>query len=221
MENFELPVLPPLFEGIEPQKLQDVLRCLNARQQHYRQGATILRAGDTTTRLGIVLSGSVHIVRCDAWGMQSILDNVEPGQVFAETYACLEGEPLMVSAVAAEPVSVLFLDVRRLAEGGACALHGKILGNLMQLMARKNLMLTRKINCITPRTIRARLLNYLSIQAAAQNSASFVIPFDRQQLADYLSVERSALSKELSKMQQEGLISCRKNYFALHCGRLE
>lgn len=221
MGIFDLPALPPLFEGVEREEMQDALRCLAAHERSYAQGEMILRAGDTAVRLGLVLSGSVHIIRYDAWGAQSILDSVGPGQIFAETYACLQDEPLMVYAVAAERTEVLFLDVSGLTDDGTCGFHGKILGNLLRLMARKNLMLTRKMNCITPRTIRARLLSYLSIQAAAHNASSFTIPFDRQQLADYLSVERSALSGELSRMRRDGLISYRKNQFTLHCDEVE
>ncbi len=213
----------PLFAGFKQEEIQAALYCLKAKSRTVAEGEVLLRAGDRAVKMGLVLSGSVHIIRYDAWGAQSILDRVGPGQVFAETYAFLKEEPLMVYAVAAQRARILFLDVDGLLSSGAqgCGLQAKVLASLLRLTAKKNIMLTRKINCITPKTIRARLLSYLSFQAAAHGSRSFSIPYNRQQLADYLSVDRSALSAELSKMGREGLIRFRKNQFTLCTDEIE
>ena len=158
--------------------------------------------------LCVLLNGSVTIERDDAWGTKSILDHISPGMVFAETYACVPGTPMMVSAVADEPSEVLFLPADRLLAPAPRAEDGRE-------------MLTRKIFHTAPKTLRGRLMSYLSAQAVQQGCGEFDIPFDRQQLADYLNADRSALSSELGKMQRDGLVSFRKNHFVLHRGSAE
>ena len=177
----------------------------------------IFRAGEVVRSIGLVLSGSVNIENDDVWGNKSILDNIGPGQVFAETYACVPGEPMMVSVVASENVEVLFLNVSQGLQtcSGECHYHGQLIQNLLTISAQKNLNLSRRIFHTTSKSIRGRLLSYLSYQAARQGSLQFFIPFNRQQLADYLSVDRSAMSNELSKMQKEGLLTVDRNYFVL------
>ncbi|WP_367186338.1 Crp/Fnr family transcriptional regulator [Oscillibacter sp.] len=157
----------------------------------------------------------------DLWGNRSVLDRVGPGQVFAETYACVPGEALMVSVVAAETAQVLFLDAAQLLLPcqSACSHHARLIANLLSISAQKNLNLSRRIFHTSSKSIRGRLLSYLSYQALRQGSRDFTIPFDRQALADYLSVDRSALSAELGKMQREGLLRVRKNHFVLLSSR--
>ena len=210
----------PLFRGIAPEEAERLLAALGAGTRRFRRGETILRAGDTVSSLGLVLSGSVLVARDDFWGDTAVLARVGPGQVFAETYACTPGEPLMVHVTAAEPAEVLFLRADRLlaVERGADPAQGTLVRNLLALSAQKNLTLSRKIFHTAPKTIRGRLLSYLSDQAVRAGSRSFSIPFDRQQLADYLGVERSALSHELGKMRREGLLRFRKNFFQLEPG---
>lgn len=207
----------PLFAGVAPQELEAMLACLDTECRRYGKGAAILRTGDTVRSMGIVLSGSVLIQKTDLWGNVTVLDSVGPGQIFAETYACTPQEPLMVDAVAAESSEILFIQVARVLETcpNSCAHHHALIRNLLSLSAQKNLRLSRKIFHTAPKTIRARLLSYLSDQAIRCGRRSFTIPFNRQQLADYLNVERSALSNELSKMQQDGLIETERNYFRL------
>ena len=188
-----------LFRGCSPRETADMLQCLRAERRVYEKDRVICHAGDTVEALGLVLSGGVNIESVDVWGSRSILGHVGPGQVFAETYACLPGEPLMVDAVAAQRTEVLFLNTAR----------------LLAVTSQKNLALSRRIFHTSPKTIRGRLLSYLSAQALRENSRSFAIPFDRQQLADYLGVDRSALSAELGRMRAEGLIRFRKNEFEL------
>ena len=207
----------PLFAGVAPQELEAMLACLDTECRRYGKGEAVLRTGESIRSMGIVLSGSVLIEKTDLWGNTTVLDSVGPGQIFAETYACTPQEPLMVDVVAAESAEVLFVQVARVLETcpNSCAHHHTLIRNLLALSAQKNLLLSRKIFHTAPKTIRARLLSYLSDQAIRCGRRSFTIPFNRQQLADYLNVERSALSNELSKMQQDGLIETERNYFRL------
>ena len=206
-----------LFRGASPQEVEAMLTCLRAETRRYQKGQVICRAGDVVTTMGLILSGRVSIENDDAWGNKSILDHAGPGQVFAETYACVPGEPLMITAVAAETCEILFLDMSRVLHicGNACGFHNKLIRNLLAIASRKNLNLSRRIFHTSSKSIRGRLLSYLSYQAARQGSREFDIPFNRQQLADYLSVDRSALSNELSKMRQEGLLQVERSHFVL------
>jgi len=164
-----------------------------------------------------VLTGSVTIESDDIFGNRSVLDKVGPGQVFAETYACVPNEPMLVNVAAAENCTVLFLKTAQILSPCAvnCRHHGKLIENLLLVSAQKNLSLSRRIFHTAPKTIRGRLISYLSFQAIRENSDSFTIPFNRQQLADYLSVDRSALSKEMGKMRDEGILNFSKNHFEL------
>lgn len=206
-----------LFRGVTPQEVEGVLSCLGAKQHCFAKGEMICRTGDVVTCLGMVLSGSVLIESNDLWGNTTVLDSVEPGRIFAETYACALGEPLMVDVVAAEPTEVLFLNIDRVLKvcSNTCDYHNRLIRNLLSISAQKNLNLSRKIFHTAPKSIRGRLLSYLSDQAVQNGSSSFTIPFNRQQLADYLNVDRSALSNELSKMQKEGLLRVKRNDFEL------
>lgn len=204
----------PLFRGASREELSALLAALQARPRLFRRGEVILRAGEPTARLGVVLSGGVNLEHVDLWGSRSILGHAAPGDVFAETYACLPQQPMMVSAVAAEDCQILFLDLGRLLEEDFP--HREILlRGLLTMTAEKNLALSRRSFYTRDRTIRGRLLSYLSDQAALRGSRTFSIPFDRQQLADYLGVDRSALSAELGRLRREGVLTARKNCFSL------
>ena len=206
-----------LFRGMSPQEVEEILGCLNAKTRKYARGSVIYRAGDVVSALGLVLSGSVSVENDDVWGNKSILGKLGPGQVFAETYACVPGEALMISVVAPEEAEVLILDVGRVLTvcSNGCSFHSKLIRNLLAISAQKNLQLSRRIFHTSSKSIRGRLLSYLSFQAAQQGSCEFEIPFSRQQLADYLSVDRSAMSNELSKMQRDGLLRVERNHFSL------
>ena len=187
-----------IFQGADAQQVQKMLGVILPSIKTYARGETICRAGETVSSLGIVLAGGATIELCDAWGNRSIIERLEPGEVFAEAYACLPGEPLMVSvtlSMGLEPEQAILTT------------------NLLRIMARKNVTLSQRMMNISARTIRARLLSYLSQQAIRTGSSRFTIPFNRQELADYLGVERSALSAQMSKMKEEGLIDYRKNAF--------
>lgn len=199
----------PLFRDIAPADLASLLDCLDARERAYEKGAWLLRRGEWTDRLGLVLSGTVHILREDFWGSRSIVGLAGPGEIFAESYA-LAGEPLEVSVLAASDARVLFLRVETALTG--C---GQLMRNLTALLAEKNLTLTRKMRHMARRTTREKLLSYLSAQALRSGGPEFDIPMDRQQLADYLAVDRSAMSAALGKLRDEGVLEFRKNHFRL------
>ncbi|MGN1083517.1 MAG: Crp/Fnr family transcriptional regulator [Lachnospiraceae bacterium] len=216
--NFTFLAKTILFRGCSEQEIETVCRCLHFVTKSYRKGETIFRSGDTTSDIGLVLSGSVRIENNDVWGNKSILSIVEKGSVFAEAYACIPNEPLLVDVIANEACELLFVNVPQLFQpcGNACPYHHKLIRNLVTVSAKKSLHLTQRMFHTSPKTIRGRLLSYFSQQAAAQKSNKIVIPFDRQQLADYLNLDRSALSKELGKMKKEGLLDYRKNVFELN-----
>lgn len=199
----------PLFRDIAPADLASLLDCLDARERAYEKGVWLLRRGEWTDRLGLVLSGTVHILREDFWGSRSIVGLAGPGEIFAESYA-LAGEPLEVSVLAASDARVLFLRVETALTG--C---GQLTRNLTALLAEKNLTLTRKMRHMARRTTREKLLSYLSAQALRSGGPEFDIPMDRQQLADYLAVDRSAMSAALGKLRDEGVLEFRKNHFRL------
>ena len=213
----------PLFYHIEQKDIEGLLNCLGAYTREYKKGEIIYSALDTISAMGLVLSGQVRIEQTDVWGSQNIFGYICEGQVFGETYACAPEEKLMVDAIAAKDSSILFLNVQKVLTtcSSACVFHSRLIANLLTVMARKNLSLSRKINDISRRSIRGRLLSYLSFQAIQNGSNTFTIPFNRQELADYLCVDRSALSKELGKMEQESLITFHKNQFSLHSAARE
>ena len=180
----------------------------------YEKSGVIFRTGDIIHETGIVQSGSVNIENTDLWGNRSILSNVGRGQVFGETYAMC-GEPMMVDAVAAENSEILFLRLDILMDENQ-PWYGRIMSNMLRVSVQKNLELSSRIFFTTPKTIRGRLLAYLSAMSVKCGSTTFQVPFDRQQMADYLNLDRSALSKELGKMRDEGLIEFYKNTFRLN-----
>ena len=216
--DYELISQTALFQGCSPSETEKLLHGLKTFTKKYKKGAPVYLAGTPVTDIGIVLYGTVQIENNDLWGNKSILSHVEAGQAFAETYA-LCGEPLMVDVAAAEPCEILWLDLVPMLQqqNTAASWYPKFLHNLLLLSMQKNLALSQRIRCTTPKSARGRLLTYLSAQAVRAGSTHFSIPFDRQQLADYLNLDRSALSKELGKMRDDGLIRCRKNEFEL-CG---
>lgn len=205
-----------LFRGCSEEDILNMARHLNFRTAGYKKGDVILRAGSIVTDIGLVLSGSVRIEYTDLWGNKSILGITPAGSVFAESYACIPNEPLMIDAVANEDCDILFISVPMLfTPCPVCESQNRLIQNLVMISAEKNLQLSRRSMHTSPKTIRERLFSYFSQQVSAQGSNRIVIPFDRQQLADYLNLDRSALSKELGKMRKDGLIEFNKNTFLL------
>lgn len=206
-----------LFDGIKEDDRSEMLKCLNAKKKQYKKGSTVLGRGGRTSEMGMVLEGSVHMVKDDFWGNRSILGQASPGQMFGEVYACLPWQELEVDVIAAEDTEVLFLDVGRILTvcSSACSFHTRLIRNLLMILAEKNLMLTHKMEHMAQKSTRDKVLSYLSMEAEKQGGPEFAIPFNRQQLADYLSVDRSAMSRELSRMKAEGLLDYHRNRFRL------
>jgi len=206
-----------LFGGMEADEIEKMLDCLGAVQKQYRKDECIYRSGDTIQSMGLILSGSVNTESYDFDGKKVILSHITERQLFAETYACLPEEPLMINVTASEPSVVLFLNAQRMLQTcpKACPFHTRLIKNLLTVTAQKNMNLSRRIFHTSPRTIRGRLESYFSFESKRQGNRDFMIPFDRQQLADYLNVDRSALSHELGKMQNEGILFSEKNHFRL------
>lgn len=205
-----------LFEGMSPEEIDAVLHCVKAQKRSYAKNQTIIHQGTVASRMGLILSGGVRLEKQDRWGNRSILASLDPGQAFGEVYACLPGQPYDVNVVASQPATVLMMDMRRLSTpcSSACAFHIRLIQNVLRAMARRTRMLTRKLDHVSKRTTRGKLLSYLSDQAAGASGARFAIPFNRQELADYLGVDRSAMCAELSRMRKEGVIDYRKNEFS-------
>ena len=218
MKEF-LPVLRSsvLLSGISEEELISMLACLDVKTKSYPKDAFLFCAGDTAESIGLVLSGTVLIIQEDVWGNRNIISKAAPGQTFAAAYACAPGSVMDVSVSAETPVTVMFLNVNRVMHTcpSACARHSRIILNLLGELAEKNLRFAEKLTHIGQRTTRAKLMSYFSAEAQRLGRCEFDIPFSRQQLADYLAVERSGLSLELGKMQREGLLEFHKNHFIL------
>ena len=197
-----------LFRGIEEQEIPSLFQCLGASKSEYKKGEVILAEGTVTQNVGIILSGQAIISHNDVWGNTSILGNAAPS---------IPGQPLLITVSAAEDTTVMFLNVGRILSvcTSACPFHTKLVHNLLTVCARKSLQLSQKILHTGSKTIRGRLMSYFSECARTAGSSLFTVPYNRQQLADYLNVERSALCNELSKMQKDGLIRYQRNQFQL------
>ena len=207
-----------LFSGVSEEELTAMLSCLETRKESFPKDALLLRIGDTADAIGLVLSGSILIIQEDIWGNRNILSRTAPGQTYAAAFACAPSSVSNVSVVTETPTAVLFLNVKRLLTvcPSACAHHSRIIRNLLSDLAGKNLLLNEKLTHIAQRTTRAKLMSYLSAEAQRRGAVEFDIPFSRQQLADFLAVERSGLSLELGKMKKEGLLDYHKEHFVLN-----
>ena len=206
-----------IFKGMSEAETSSALSSLHAQEKRYKKGQALLHAGDVTEKLGLVLEGSVTIESNDAWGNRTILSHVGKCQLFAETYALLGNEPLLVDVIANEDCRILFLHIgspQQLA-GNSASWARIFTANLLTISALKNLHLSGRSFHTAPKTVRGRVMAYLNSVSLQTQSSEFNIPFDRQQLADYLNVERTALSKELGRMQEDGLIQTKKNHFMI------
>jgi CRP-like cAMP-binding protein len=207
----------PLFHGVSEDELTSLTKCLGCTFRQYKKNETIYLAGDFVREIGIVANGKAHIVKDDAWGNSNIIAEISDGEMFAESIVCGGIGVLPVSVIAATATEVMFLDCQRVITicPASCVFHTLLIRNMIEVFARKNIMLVGKMEHITKRTTREKLLSYLSEQSKLHGSRSFDIPLDRQGLSDYLSVERSALSAEMSRVYADGIIHYRKNDFEL------
>ncbi len=206
-----------LFRQMTDEEIIAALRMTGTKEHVYEKGAVILSAGEPVTRIGFVFQGSVVAERTDGEGTRLPVARIEPGRIFAETAAILSDEPLPVTYTAAERTRVLFFRVGVLRETGRSVEPSlmKLAMNLMTIAARNNAALSERAFHTAPKTIRGRVLSYLNAVSIQKQSRTFEIPYDRRGLAEYLNVDRSALSKELSKLQAEGRIETKKNRFVL------
>lgn len=206
-----------LFLGASDEDIEAMLGCLQARLCTYKKGEYVLREGERVERLMMLVKGELHIQRDDYWGNRSIISMVGVGEMFGEAYAAPESGPLMNDVLAVEDSAVIFLDIGKLLTvcPNGCKFHAMAVKNLFFAISEKNRKLVRKLGYMSRRTTREKLIAYLSEEAKRQNSGAFSIPFNRQQLADFLSVDRSAMSNELCRLRDEGLIEFEKNRFRL------
>ena len=207
----------PLFYGIEEDNLLKMLTCLGASVSVFDKKYTVLNEGIAAKYIGIVLSGEVQISRTDYFGNRSILGNVGKSDVFNEDFVCAEVKSMPVSVTATETSEIMLIKGDHILHTceNHCAFHRRLIFNLMKDLAQKTIKFHKKIEFTSQRTTREKLLSYLSAEADEKGSNSFDIPYDRQELADYLEVERSGLSAEISKLRSEGIIKNRKNHFEL------
>ena len=208
-----------LFDGIGADKLSALLSCLGARRVRLAKGEPLLRTGEKADRFGIVLTGSLAVSTYDADGRRTLIKLIRAPEVVAAAQTLSGADAISVDVEANEDSVVLLLKAARIVTPceNACAFHARLVRNIMRTLAVKPLELNRKIEILSHRSTQNRLMAYLRSIAQQKGTAEFDIPFDRQQLADYLCVERSALSAEISRLSKLGLVSSRKNHFALHC----
>ena len=218
MKDF-VPVLKKtkLFSGVGDEEISTMLSCLGASLFTYKKGEFVLRQGEHLSNILVLVEGSLHIQRDDYWGNRSILGHIGIGEIFGEAYAAPDSGTLLNDVIAVEDSAVYFFDVKRVIStcSSACRFHTMVVQNLFFAISEKNRTLVQKLDYLSRRTTREKLISYLSEEAKKQNSPRITIPINRQQLADYLSVDRSAMSNELGRMRDEGLLEFEKNRFRL------
>ena len=218
MKNFiEILKRCPLFDDVDDNDLLSLLGCLSAKSKNFKKGQTIIEEGSRADTVGIVLSGTVRIERTDYYGNKSILTELNPPSLFGESFACAEYERIPVSVVSIEDSVVLTINVKKIITtcANSCTFHNRIIFNLLKTVAAKNILFNEKLEIIAKRTTREKLLCYLRLQSKKQGKNTFFIPFDRQALADYLEVDRSGLSAQISTLVKENVLTCKKNKFTL------
>lgn len=216
-QYFALLSANPLFAGIAPQELTNMLHCMSAKITEISKGNPVFLEGDKAGFIGLVLEGSVQIVRDDYYGNRSVMAHAQPGEIFAEAFSCAGIETMPVSGYALKNSKVMLLDCRKMLTvcTNACNFHNQLVKNLLQVVARRNLNLSQKIQYMSQKTTKEKLMAYLLDQAKRNGSEEFTIPFDRQTLADYLGVERSAMSAELGKLRKNGVLEVKGSHFQL------
>lgn len=218
MDNILLPLLNcKLFEHIKEEHIPAMLKCLNAKTYSYRKEEFIFREGQTAQYIGVILSGSVQIIKEDFYGNRNILTRLMQSETFGESFACAHTLSIPVNVVASEDCTILFLDCLRIINtcANTCSFHKQIIYNLLRDIATKNIAFQQKIEITSKRTTREKIMAYLNVQSKLHHSNSFSIPYNRQELADYLEVERSAMSAEISKLKKDGIIKCTKSNFTI------
>lgn len=214
--NIEEIMKTPLFINMTKEEVGEVLKELTAYQKDYLKNEYIMCAGDSTKLVGIVLKGAVTIEANDVWGNKTILSHVGENGIFAETYALIPNETMLVDVCANTDSTILFIDMSGiLSKSNMTSWMIKLIKNTLKISMHKNLILSKRSFHISKKGARERLLSYLNTMSLQKHSNEFDIPFNRQQLADYLNLERTNMSKELGRMQKDGLIEFKKNHFIL------
>ena len=206
-----------LFSGVGDEEVSAMLQCLQAKLLTYKKGDYVFRQGEHLDSITVLAKGKLLIQKDDFWGNRSIINAIAVGEMFGEAYLAPESGTILNDVIAEEPSEVIFFDVRKIITvcPSACRFHSMVVQNLFFAISEKNRNLVQKLGHISKRSTRAKLISYLSEEAKKHNSSTFTIPFNRQQLADFLSVDRSAMSNELCKMRDEGLLAFEKNHFHL------
>lgn len=206
-----------LFEGITDENIIRMLSCMGAKVITFDKKYTILQEGKPAKYIGIMLSGTAQIVRVDYYGNRSIISEIHKGELFGEAFACAGVDSVPVTVVAEDACEVMLIESGHILHTceNHCGFHGQLIFNLMKDLAQKTLRYHKKIEITSKRSTREKLMTYLLFEAERAGADSFEIPFDRQELADYLDVDRSGLSAEISKLRREGVLECEKNRFVL------
>lgn len=207
----------PLFSGIAEENLRAMLRCLHAHEKAFRKGEILIMDRDHVQQVGVVLSGCVHMLKADIWGNQTLFAYIDPGQLMGEMFAVQHEPSAYVSFVAAEDTRVLFLRVDNIIHDcpNRCAFHGRLVTNFFDLLGRKGVSLMEKIEVSSRPSLREKILAYLSMQAQKQESRYITLPLNRTEMADFLGVNRSAMTRELAAMRSEGLLDYDRDTFML------
>lgn len=216
-QYFEILEKCPLFKGVERNELLGVLKCLEVKIKEYKKGKAVFLQGDAVNFFGVVLEGSVQIVRNDYYGNRSIVTTAMPSQLFAETFAFAKASAAPLSAWTLADSAVMFINPEKFIGqcSRACSFHSRIISNLVKVMASKNLEINKKLEIVSKRTTRDKLMTYLFLTSQELGTKSFTVPFNRQELADYLEVDRSGLSAEISKLKKDGKLLCRRSEFTI------
>ena len=209
-----------LFQSISDTYLPSMLHCFGVIIKTYEKDETIVSEGSPAKYLGIVLSGEAQIIRIDYYGNRSIMASLSPSQLFGESYACAELDAIPVDIIATKKTEIMMIDVHKITRPceNSCEFHKQMIFNLVKAVAMQNLVFHQKIEVTSKRNTREKLIAYLMAEAKQHASESFTVPYDRQELADYLEVERSGLSTEIGKLRREGILECEKNHFTLLAG---
>lgn len=218
IENYDIIKNVSLFQGIGDYELDGLLRCLKREYRTYKKSVYIFSEGDDVKSIGIVLSGNVQVQKQDVFGRQIIMADLESTEIFGEVFAFANVSKCPVYVQALSDCKILFLDFQSITGicHSACAFHKKLIENMLRILAEKNMFFHQKVDFLSKRTIRERVSAFLESQIAKTNSREFTIAFTREAMADYLCVDRSALSRELGKMRNEGILTFeRKNFHVL------
>lgn len=218
MKKYEVLSQISLFKGLDLSEGEKTLDCFGFIERRYSKDVIIFHGGEQIEYLGIILKGSINIVSNDFWGNRTIIEKIGPGKMFAETISFSGTDKLPFSVISAEESVIMYLHGGKILSpcDTMCGKHTIILRNMLRILADKNILLAQKIGHLSKRTTKEKLMSYLSVQSAAAGFSSFHIPFNRQELADYLSVDRSAMSAELSRLRDEGVLAFHKNEFELY-----